>query len=152
MKKSEEKDFKPSMYNETTFYKTFIQDLENAKKEVIILSPFVLSVRMEVLFPIFEKLFEKKVKIFVMTRPPKEYSKKYQQQGEKEIQRLEQTGVQVLISKNDNRKIAIIDREILWEGSLNILSQVKSRDIMFRTEDTATTQQMFDFLNLKSVV
>jgi len=152
MKKSEEKDFKPSMYNETTFSKAFIQDLEKAKEEVIILSPFVLTARMESLVSVFEKLLERKVKIFVMTRPPKEYSKKYQQQGEKEIQRFEQIGVQVLISKKDNRKISIIDREILWEGSLNILSQVKSRDTMYRFEETGQAQQMFDFLNLGSVI
>ena len=103
MKKSEDKkELNPTLYNEETFYKAFIQDLEKAKKEVIILSPFVLTERMESLISVFEKLLERKVKVFVMTRPPKEYKKKYQQQGEKEIQRFEQIGVQVLISKKDN--------------------------------------------------
>jgi hypothetical protein len=63
MKKSEEKELKPTLYNEETFYKAFIQDLENAKKEVIIFSPYVLSARMKVLFPIFEKLVNRNIKV-----------------------------------------------------------------------------------------
>jgi hypothetical protein len=62
-------------------------------------------------------------------------------------------GVQTfLCSGNHHRKLAIIDREILWEGSLNILSQNNSREIMRRIEDAETTQQMFRFLALNKYI
>jgi len=58
-------------------------------------------------------------------------------------------GVQTfLCSGNHHRKLAIIDRKILWEGSLNILSQNNSREIMRRIEGEAFATELFEFLNL----
>jgi phosphatidylserine/phosphatidylglycerophosphate/cardiolipin synthase-like enzyme len=68
-------------------------------------------------------------------------------QSEAEIQRFERLGVQVLLcTGNHHRKLALLDREILWEGSLNILSQSKSREIMMRIEDKEEANEMFEFL------
>ena len=53
---------------------------------------------------------------------------------------------------NHHRKLAIIDRQILWEGSLNILSQIKSREIMRRIEGDNYAQDMFNFLKLKRFI
>ena len=62
-------------------------------------------------------------------------------------------GVQVFLAENPqkklfHRKLAIIDRKILWEGSLNILSQSHSRELMRRIEDRETTLETFNFLKL----
>lgn len=70
-------------------------------------------------------------------------------QSEGVIRYYEQIGVQVLVTQNNHhRKLAIIDRDILWEGSLNILSQSESREIMRRTQGDNHAQMMFDFLRL----
>jgi hypothetical protein len=42
----------------------------------------------------------------------------------------------------------MIDRKILWEGSLNIFSQTNSREIMRRFEDKETALETFEFLKL----
>jgi hypothetical protein len=55
-------------------------------------------------------------------------------------------------SNHHHRKLAILDREILWEGSLNILSQSRSREIMRRIKEKKYAQEMFNFLNLGSFV
>ena len=69
--------------------------------------------------------------------------------SEKEIERLSKLGVKVLpFVGKIHRKIAIIDRKILWEGSLNILSQNDSREIMRRFDGASSAQQMMTFLKL----
>ena len=69
------------------------------------------------------------------------------EQSEAEIQELEAVGVQVfLCTGNHHRKLAIIDRNILWEGSLNILSQMKSREFMRRLEDGGFAGDLFNFI------
>lgn len=105
---------------------------------------------MNKLYPIFEVLIKRHVKVYVFTRDPREHAESFEIQSEAEIQRFEQLGVQVLLcTGNHHRKLAILDREVLWEGSLNILSQVKSREIMRRIEGKEYSQEMFDFLNLE---
>ncbi len=137
-----------SLHDEKTFYKAFFNDLKQCQKEVIIESPFITSERMKILWPILRKIHARGVKVFIITRDPKEHSEGYEVQSESEIEALENMGIQVLLcTGNHHRKLAIIDRRILWEGSLNILSQIYSREIMRRLEDADNALDMFNFLN-----
>ena len=135
------------LFDETTFYKQFICDLKRSKSEVIIESPFITSVRMKTYWPIFRKLYDRGVKIYIIIRDPKEHNQGYEVQSESEIRKLEVLGIQVLLcTGNHHRKLAIIDREILWEGSLNILSQIHSREFMRRLEGDGFAADLFKFL------
>lgn len=135
------------LYDEHTFYKAFIHDLEKAHHEVIIESPFVSSYRMEQLYPTFEKLLHRKVRIYIITRDPSEHSGDYRYQSADEILRCAEMGMHILFPRlNHHRKLAIIDRKILWEGSLNILSHTKSREIMRRINSKAEANRMIRFL------
>jgi hypothetical protein len=137
------------LYDETTFYQSFIRDLENCNKEVIIESPFITTERMKIFIPVFKNLLERKVKIYIMTRDPKEHGESMETQSESAIHLCEVMGIQVLICLgNHHRKLAILDREVLWEGSLNILSQTHSREIMRRMKNKELAIQMFEFLRL----
>jgi phosphatidylserine/phosphatidylglycerophosphate/cardiolipin synthase-like enzyme len=136
-----------SLFDETTFYRQFTRDLLRCRHEVVIESPFITSERMAKLYPIFESLIHSDIRVYVFTRDPKEHSNGYQEQSEAEIKRFEQLGVQVFICRgNHHRKLAILDRKVLWEGSLNILSQIKSREIMRRIENVDTAKEMLNFL------
>ena len=137
-----------NLHDENTFYQAFIKDLEKCQEEVIIESPFITSKRMKTLSPILNKLYNRGIKIFIITRDPKEHNECYKVQSENEIEAFETTGIQVLLcTGNHHRKLAIIDRQVLWEGSLNILSQIRSREIMRRLEGGGFANDMFQFLN-----
>lgn len=145
--------FSSKLFDETTFYRQFKRDLLRAKREVVIESPFITRERMNMMAPIFKRLVRRGVKAYVMTRDPKEHQPPYAEQSEDEILHFEQIGIQVLICLgNHHRKLALIDREVLWEGSLNILSHIKSREIMRRIDDQQATQEMFDFLKLERFI
>ena len=125
--------FNSQLHDEKTFYRAFLKDLEHCREEVIIESPFVSSARMRTLKSAFERLVNKDVKVYVITRDPREHSNGYEVQSEEEIQYFEALGVQVLLCVgNHHRKLSILDRKVLWEGSLNILSQTHSREIIIR--------------------
>ncbi len=137
-----------SLYDEKTFYQTFLSDLERCQNEVIIESPYITSERMGTFDRIFQKLLNRGVKIYIFTRDPKEHQEFMEPQSEDAIRWCETVGIQVLLCLgNHHRKLAIIDRKVLWEGSLNILSQRHSREIMRRIEDKNTSLQMFHFLS-----
>lgn len=145
--------FNPTLYDETTFYSAFLRDLEACKEEVFIESPFITERRAQHLIPVFNRLLSKGAKIYVMTRDPKEHDEGMEYQSENSIKTFEVMGVQVLLCVgNHHRKLAILDRKILWEGSLNILSQSKSREIMRRIDNRELTEEMSNFLNLSRFI
>jgi len=138
---------KTSLHDEKTFYTSFLSDLEQSQSEVIIESPFITIARMKTFWPIFRRLVARGVKVYIVTRDPREHTDGYDDQSEVEIQEFEAVGIQVLMcTGNHHRKLAIIDRNILWEGSLNILSQAKSREFMRRLEDGGFAVDLFNFI------
>jgi len=138
---------KTSLHDEKTFYPHFLSDLEQSQSEVIIESPFITIARMKTFWPVFRRLVARGVKVYVVTRDPREHTDGYEDQSEVEIQEFEAVGIQVLMcTGNHHRKLAIIDRKVLWEGSLNILSQAKSREFMRRLEDGGFAVDLFNFI------
>ena len=137
------------LFDEKTFYKKFISDLQYCRSEVIIESPYISTYRMRKLYTVLSRLVSQGIKIYIITRPPIEHSDNLGLQAELEIQRFENSGIQVLLcTGNHHRKLAIIDREILYEGSLNILSQTNSKEVMRRIFSKKLTTDMLEFLNL----
>lgn len=141
------------LYTENTFYHKFSQDLLESKKEVIIESPYITAGRMKGFRSVFNKILGKGVKVYIFTRDPREHESPMAFQAETEISNFERIGIQTFIcSGNHHRKLAIIDREILWEGSLNILSQAYSREVMRRIEGQDLAIEMFEFLDFKRFI
>lgn len=135
------------LFDEKTFYQMFLQDLEMCQKEVIIESPYITCDRMRTFDRVFSKLIKRGVKIYIVTRDPSEHSVKLASQAQAEITNFEIMGIQTLLCVgNHHRKLAIIDRKILWEGSLNILSQTQSREIMRRIDEERIALDTFEFL------
>lgn len=152
-KTNKSNDFDSKLFDEKTFYPSFINDLLECEEEVIIESPFISLARMDHLFPIFERLIEKDIKVYVITKSASLLKEPLASYSKQIIREFEILGVHVLSATNNHhRKLAILDRKILWEGSLNILSQTKSREIMRRIQGDNHAQAMFDFLNLKKFI
>lgn len=147
-------DFQTSKYiltDEKSFYYRFEEDLFEAKREVIIESPFITIPKMKHLKPIFQSLVDRKVGVFVITRHPSEHNSIMAEQSEVGIQFFEKIGAQVLLCKDHHRKIAMIDRQIVWKGSLNILSHRNSREFMEREFDAQKAKDLFTFLKYDQI-
>jgi len=143
------KVFRSQLFTEKDFYKQFILDLQECKNEVIIESPYITTSRMEWLYMVFKKLLTRGVKIHIITRDPIDHDGYFRNQATNEILKCNEMGIKIVMLKgNHHRKLAIIDKKILWEGSLNILSYNHSLEIMRRIEEKETVNQMFHFLKL----
>jgi uncharacterized membrane protein len=121
---------------------------------VVIESPFITSSRMNLLYPTFKKLLARNVRIHIITRDSIDHDDEFtRNQSTNEILNSNEIGINVVLLRgNHHRKLAILDRSILWEGSLNILSQSNSQEIMRRIQDKNTTQEMFKFLKLQRLI
>lgn len=145
--------FFSQLFDENTFYSSFIKDLRRSRDEVFIESPFVTLQRVSMLKPTLKNLVDKGVRVIILTRRPEDHDENLAVQSELAIQWCEEVGIEVLMcDNNSHRKLAILDRKILWEGSLNILSQSRSREIMRRIEGLDEANQMFRFLKLEKII
>ncbi len=144
----------PVLFNEKTFYKQFLKDLESCSSEVIIESPYITSLRMELFEQVFQRLLHKNIKIKIITREPSEHETEfYRYQATDEILKYSDMGIKfVLLNGFHHRKLSVIDKKILWEGSLNILSQTNSLEIMRRIDDAKESRSMIDFLNYSKFI
>ena len=142
-----------TLYDETTFYDRFARDLRRCQHEVIIESPFITSRRVNMLLPALQKLIARHVKISINTRDPETHADQYMQREAREaLSKLQHMGVHVLYTDGHHRKLAIIDRSILYEGSLNILSQNDSCEVMRRIESVQLAWQMARFVKIDSFI
>lgn len=134
------------LYDEVSFYPRFFRDVKQARKSVLIESPYLTIRRAEQFAGIIAKVTRKGVNIKVFTRYPGHHSAKLRAEAEGAIGILQDVGIRVFISHDlRHRKIAIIDNTVLYEGSLNILSQSKSREVMRRTISRRLCRQMLAF-------
>lgn len=137
------------LFNEETFYPAFLKDLKNCQSELIIESPFITSKRLNQLLPTLEKLKSRKVRIVVNTRDPHEHNEGFHRKdAHRAIAKLQHAGVHVLYTGGHHRKLVIVDRKILYEGSHNVLSQNNSSEVMRRIESVQLAWQMIGFVGL----
>ncbi len=134
------------LYNQDKFYDAFSRDLRRARTRVVIESPFITMRRLNALLPTLQRLRAKGVNIVVNTKPLEEHEQLLYDQAVHAIAVLQDIGVTVLMTVGHHRKLAIIDGDILWEGSLNILSQNDSCEFMRRIQSPILTQQMIRFI------
>ena len=107
---------------EKNFWPAFLSDLRAVDKNLAIMSPFVSLRRAEKLMDSFRVLLERGVQLRVYTRPPSQHSGSLSEHAEQVINQLGKLGAKVIQRKGMHQKIAIFDNNIIWEGSLNILS------------------------------
>jgi hypothetical protein len=137
-----------SLFDEYDFYPAFLKDLVKAKKEVVISSPFITTSRAKQFKPYFNLLIGRGVRIFLITKPPDSFKDAMKEMSKRELKEFERIGVVVLPIMGVHEKVALIDRKVLYDGSLNILSQRDSTELMHRFKGSNVAKQMAGFLRI----
>ena len=137
-----------NLYDQNSFYAAFIKDVKHSNTRVIIESPFMTTKRINQLSPILSRLIRRGVIVAINTKPVEEHNTLLSNMAYSGIAILQDIGVKVIVTAGHHRKLAVIDDDIIWEGSLNILSQNDSCEIMRRICSKQMTSQMLRFLNL----
>ena len=121
------------MADDREFYSQFLNDTNGAQKEIIIVSPFLKLARCRSIVEDFQSLLSSGISIFIVTRRPAYGGFKTNTEHQQAMELLEKAGLVVLpIEERLHEKLALIDRRIIWFGSLNIMSHKHSSDLMWR--------------------
>ena len=123
------------IYDGKSFYPVYLQDLKNAAKEVLIVSPFMRKNRIKQLLPVISEVLQRGVQITVVTRPPDDFFGENIGLTEENIHTLENTDVQVIRKSGFHQKFTIIDNKTVWYGSVNFLSFGTNEESIMRFEN-----------------
>jgi hypothetical protein len=138
------------LYDHQTFYRAFERDLRLCRSEAVVESPFITTRRVDGLLPILQKALDRGVRVVINTKPLYEHDPYLHIEAAESIAKLKALGVEILYTGGHHRKLAVFDRQILWEGSLNILSQNDSCEIMRRIDSEGLANQMLGFIEIRS--
>lgn len=147
-------------YDSAGFWVQFKKDLRNVKSHVTIMCPYVSEWRVAFLEEYFRPLCEKGILVCVILRltrammlPEKARNEAQQaevQQVELLRRRLVSWGFHVTLRKKVHQKIIVLDGQVLWEGSLNALSDIDSSNNMRRWNSIFEVKRMTELHDLKN--
>ena len=122
------------IFDRSNFHPVFSGDLSRAKRDILIVSPFVTLKRTHQIIRDLTPALSKKVKVRVITRPKEETGSRSLTAWEEAIRQLEAAGISLILKSGIHQKFSIIDQKIVWYGSINLLSYGSSEESMMRIE------------------
>ena len=120
------------IFDNHTFLPVYQNDLMNARREIVIVSPFITKRRVLQLLPILRIALEKGIKVVVVTRPVTDF--KDNQALEEIFNLLQKAGITLVYKSRIHQKFAVFDQLIVWYGSINLLSFGRSEESIMRLE------------------
>jgi hypothetical protein len=138
------------LYDQGSFFGKFQSDIRACRQELLIESAFITHKRVRALLPILATLVSRGVNVTINTRYPDEHDGFMREQALLGVTELQAVGITVLYTAGLHRKVALLDRTIVWEGSLNILSQSDSCELMRRTNSAGEAERLLRYVGLKS--
>jgi len=136
------------LYTERNFWAQFLQDIRGVQQRLMILSPFVSVNRAGTFMDYFRAMIGQGIDIRIYTRPLNQQVGEMASQSEIVVGQLRSIGVNVIERRNMHQKVAILDNDVAWEGSLNILSHRDSGEQMRRFTGQSAIEEIIRNLEL----
>jgi hypothetical protein len=118
------------IFDNNNFLPVYKNDLVNATREILIVSPFVTKRRALQMLELMSVALDQKVKVTIMTRPATDFKDK--PAVEDTLSVLKTAGVNLVCKSNIHQKYAVIDQRIVWYGSINLLSFGRAEESIMR--------------------
>ena len=119
------------IYDANSFVPVMKNDFAEARKEILIVSPYLRKKRIDTILEWLKEALKKGVSVTVITRPPESY--KEPERIKECIEHL-QSFVTVVQKSNIHQKFILIDNRLVWYGSINLLSYGSSEESIMRLE------------------
>ena len=132
------------IYDSETYREVFRGDIINAKAEVMISSPYVSTPGSERLIHNFSAMKSKDASISLITYPASHYSDDIKDRIENIHNRLNMAGIKVSFVDYIPSRYAVIDKEILWYGSMNLVSNIKEDDDEMRIVSRSVAKALIE--------
>ncbi len=119
------------IYDQRTFVEPFLQDIREARRSIVIVSPFIKESRVNWLYNTVQ-MNAHPLKVTIITRPSESFHSPSCMEVQRAIARLKEVHADVVCKNAIHQKFAVIDNKIVWYGSINLLSFGASQESIIR--------------------
>lgn len=122
------------IFGKSNFLPVYTNDMINAHKEIVIVSPFVTKRRTLQMLDSLQVAVRNKVTVTIVTRPVEEFEAKNRNVLTEALQLLAGIGIHLVYKSKIHQKFAIIDQKTVWYGSINLLSFGSAEESIMRLD------------------
>lgn len=130
------------IFNQNNFLPVFRNDILCAQKEILVVSPFLRKRRTAQMIEDLMPAVAKQVSVNVITRPSTDFNLKDQAPFKKALGLFDGTSIKVAHRANIHQKFAVMDRKIVWYGSVNLLSFGSAQESLMRIESANIAREL----------
>lgn len=127
-----EKQKANAIYDIENYAETYWKDLEEANSAVVVSSPRLNNQKVDRIINMLGKRRELGVKVTIVTWHPDAYKYGKDDVRMELMERLRKAGFEIRLVEESCEHYAVIDNEIVWYGSVNLLSKEDSEDNLMR--------------------
>lgn len=133
-----------AIFDSESYNQVYEKDLQEANREIIISSPGINQSKIKQLIMRLKVRQEAGVSITVITLSPDGYPESRIAKTKELIDNLRSVGITVKEKKMMHEHFAVIDQEIVWYGSMNLLSREKEDDNLMRVVSKEVAQELME--------
>lgn len=138
------------IFDNKNFLPIFNNDIVNAVREILIVSPFVTKRRTVQMMSYLNFALSKNIKVIVVTRPVDSFKGKDNKTLESALAFLKNNGVNLLFKPSIHQKFAVMDQKIVWYGSINLLSFGNAEESIMRLESSNIANELLKNIESRS--
>lgn len=132
------------IYDGKSFYQGFCNDLQSARSEILIVSPFMRKNRISGILKQLTPAMKNGVHVTVVTRPPEDFKERDREVVISCTELLQKQGVSVTYKSDFHQKFTVIDKSVVWYGSVNFLSFGTHEESIMHFENADIAGQLMD--------
>lgn len=146
VKFGERDDAVSTIYDGYASVSAFEQELSNARRSIVIVSPYVQKGRISKLLPVLQEIMSSGVEVAIHTKKANCFELKQQENAREAIALLERSGITVTKYEEIQQRYAIIDESIVWYGSVDFLAFGRKDSDVLRFKNTDVAGELLEVL------
>ncbi|MBO4867330.1 MAG: DEAD/DEAH box helicase family protein [Ruminococcus sp.] len=139
-----EKQESNSIFDSETYLAVYEKDLKNAIKDIVISSPTLGKYKVHRMISLLKERQESGVKVTIVTWHPEVYKYGKDEHRIELMELLRNTGFNIELMNESCQHYAVIDGEIVWYGSMNLLSKDDVEDNIMRVSSKAIATELLE--------
>ena len=139
-----EKQKANAIYDIENYAETYWKDLEEANSAVVVSSPRLNNQKVDRIINLLGKRRELGVKVTIVTWHPDAYKYGKDDVRMELMERLRKAGFEIRLVEESCEHYAVIDNEIVWYGSVNLLSKEDAEDNLMRVCSKDIAAELFE--------